>query len=100
RRAENFVEYFDGGGYSLRASLTPIVSVSSIRESETWDFDTSGEYTELTDGTDYVLAPGRDPGHRISAPGGSGVIRRRVGRWMGNERSRPGQVRVTYTGGY
>ena len=72
RRDHARTEYFRGGEYTIRVACSPIAKIHSIRESETRDFTTSGSYTELVDGTDYVVDEGQD-GMR---PGETGVIRR------------------------
>lgn len=95
RRDHARTEYFRGGNRLIQTDLAPIAKVHSIRESSTRDFETSGEYEELEEGTDYVLDPGPDGGR----PGENGFIRRLNSKWMGSEIS-PGQVRVVYTGGF
>ncbi|HUS98633.1 MAG TPA: hypothetical protein VMX97_18055 [Hyphomicrobiaceae bacterium] len=87
-------EVFVGGRETIRIDVPPIAKLHSVRESETRDFETSGAYEELAEGTDFVfdeIGGGRE--------GESGVIRRLDGKWLGSAKS-PGRVRVVYTGGF
>jgi len=93
-RDHSRIEIFPGGNKQIRVGAFPIVEVHSIRESSTRDFDDSDNYTELVEGTDYVIEAGSD-----GLEGSSGVIRRLNGDWLGSKNS-PGQVQVRYTGGY
>jgi hypothetical protein len=95
RRLHRQREVFNGGERLIRVRTYPIAKIHSIRESSTRDFETSGSYTELTEGTDYVL----ESDYRGESPGESGWIRRLDGDWMGDNKS-PGQIEVVYTGGY
>jgi hypothetical protein len=56
RRLHRQREVFNGGERLIRVRTHPIAKIHSIRESSTRDFETSGSYTELTEGTDYVLS--------------------------------------------
>jgi len=95
RRRHKLTEYPQGGETIIRLGMTHIAKVHSVRESSTRDFTTSGAYTELEKGTDYVLEGGRTGEQQ----GESGILRRLNGQWLGTESS-PGQVQVIYTGGF
>ena len=96
RRSHRVHEFHQGGDSRvIRLEHAPIAKIHSIRESSERDFETSGNFTELTEDTDFTLEPGRDG----RAAGQAGLIRRLNGSWLGMKRD-PGQVRVEYTGGY
>lgn len=95
RRVHRQIETFAGGGRLLHTAFAPIAKIHSIRESSTRDFDTSGAYEELEEGTDFVLESGSN-GEPV---GESGIIRRLNTLWLGSKTS-PGQVQVKYTAGY
>lgn|GEM_PF-6247115 len=92
RRSHRVTEYVAGGTRLIELKHFPIANIESIRESDTRDFETEGAYTELIEGTDYILEP-------VRAKNESGIIRRLDQEWMGSERD-PGKVRIIYTGGY
>ncbi len=93
RRVHAVTEFFTGGNRTIRTSSAPIAQIHSIRESSIRDFSDSDNYTELVQGTDYVLD---DDGQ---VPGKSGVIRRLDTKWSGSVSS-PGEIQVVYTGGF
>lgn len=87
-------EKHTGGGRRLAMQHYPIVSgdITSVRESAVRDWTTSGSYTSLTLGTDYVFESGENDGQ-------SGIFIRLNQDWMGDE-DNPGQVQIIYKGGY
>lgn len=93
RRAHCVRERFTGGRPLIQVARAPIAGIHWIRESWDRDFETEGNYTELVEGTDYILEAGNE------RPGESGWIRRLNGDWPGNQRN-PGLIEVCYTGGY
>lgn len=89
------IEYARGGDSTIRLQASPIAAIHSVRESLTRDFETSGNYEELVEGTDFVV----EYGIESSLYGESGILRRLNGVWAGGV-SDPGLVRIIYTGGY
>jgi len=94
-RRHALVETLSGGERTIRLRSSPIVQVHIVRESATRDFDDSDNYTELVEGTGYILEAGAG-----GRPGSDGVLRRLGRNWLGNEQDNAGQIQVTYTGGY
>lgn len=94
-RRHGVTEFFRGTGRTIRLSASPVAHVHSVRESETSDFDTAGNYEELAEGADFVL----DSTGEGAPAGQSGVLRRINGPWPGSENSLA-RTRVVYTGGY
>lgn len=94
RRDRPRKEIFTGGCPTIRVAVSPIVKIIHIRESDTRDFETSDNYEELVEGTDYVLESTTEG----EEPGNSGVIRRIGGNWNGGKKN-PGTVQVAYIGG-
>jgi hypothetical protein len=92
---EAVTEYHSGGTELIRVAVSPIKTTGTvtIRESESYDWTTSGEYTELAVNEDYIFRPGE-------RPGSSGIIRRLNQFWSGNHETLPGTIKVVYTGGY
>ncbi len=95
RRGHGMTEHLTGGGPLIRVDRSPIVAIHWVRESDSGDFETAGEYEELTRGTDYEL----DFSMIGKRYGGTPWLRRLAGNWLGDE-DHPGQVAVCYTGGY
>lgn len=81
--AEDVTEQVTGYGHMLRIKRFPIVSITSIKESWTYEFD---DADALTVNTEYLVLNG----------GLNGVLQRRYGAWPCIEES----VQVIYRGGY
>lgn len=95
RRQHGRIEQYRGGDNVIRVSVPPILKIHHVRESSVRDFDDPDNYTELTEGEDFVV----EVDESGSYPGRLGMIRRLNGNWLGSRRS-PAQVQVCYTGGY
>lgn len=95
RRVHTRTEVFNGGSDTIQLGVYPIAKIHSVRESETRDFTDSDNYTELTEGTDFVL----DSLGEAKRPGETGIVRRLDAPWLGSKTS-PGQVQVIYSGGW
>ncbi len=76
-------EYYTGRGNRLQLERYPIIAITSIKESITYDFDNADALTA-------------DSGYRIVANGRSGVLLRMYLNWA----SQPDSVQVVYRGGY
>lgn len=94
RRGYGVRDVLPGGVKVARLSRWPIVAIHSVRESSTRDFETVGNYTELVEGTDWIIEPSQR-----RRPGELGFIRRLNGRFMGSEEN-PGQTEVIYSAGW
>lgn len=95
RRRHGQIERLSGGSRTVRLSASPIAKIHYIRESTSRDFTDPDNYTELVEGTDFIMEAAE--GQR---PGETGVLRRLNRNWMGDEVDRAGQIQALYTGGY
>ena len=95
RQDTGIVEYHTGGTELIQVSVSPLKTTGTvtIRESDSYDWTTAGAYEELTVNEDFIYRPGE-------LPGTSGIIRRLDQFWLGDERTLPGAIKITYTGGY
>lgn len=96
RRDHGRTEIHSGGDRTIRLALEPIAKIHEIRESADRDFQTASKFTELVEGTDFVMEAG-EGGRR---PGDSGVVRRIGADWLGDKLNSSGQIRVIYTAGF
>jgi hypothetical protein len=80
---EDVLEYYTGGTALLQVRRYPILTITSVKESETGDFD---EAAALIEGDDW----------RLVSKGLSGVIRRLWGLWSPEIDG----IQIVYRGGY